>query len=45
MKQWFSVYKTADSAACKIYKELERQLKEMKPGQSPEQAIDILKTI
>ena len=32
-------------AACKIYKELERQLKEMKTGQSPEQAIDILKTI
>lgn len=32
-------------AACKIYKELERQLNEMKPGQSPEQAIDILKTI
>jgi transposase len=32
-------------AACKIYKELERQLKEKKTGQSPEQAIDILKTI
>lgn len=32
-------------AACKIYKELERQLKEMKTGQSPEQVIDILKTI
>ncbi len=32
-------------AACKIYKELERQLKEKKPEQSPEQAIDILKTI
>ena len=31
--------------ACKIYKELERQLKEKKTGQSPEQAIDILKTI
>lgn len=32
-------------AACKIYKELERQLKEKKTGQSPEQVIDILKTI
>lgn len=32
-------------AACKIYKELERQLKEKKTEQSPEQAIDILKTI
>jgi Transposase DDE domain len=32
-------------AACKIYKELERQLKEKKTGKSPEQAIDILKTI
>jgi transposase len=32
-------------AACKIYKELERQLKEKQTGQSPEQAIDILKTI
>jgi transposase len=32
-------------AACKIYKELERQLKEKKPAQSPDQAIDILKTI
>lgn len=32
-------------AACKIYKELERQLKEMQSGQSPEQVIDILKTI
>jgi transposase len=32
-------------AACKIYKELDRQLKERKTGQSPEQAIDILKTI
>lgn len=32
-------------AACKIYKELERQLKEKKSRQSPEQAIDILKTI
>lgn len=32
-------------AACKIYKELERQLKEKKTGQSAEQAIDILKTI
>jgi transposase len=32
-------------AACKVYKELERQLKEKKTGQSPEQVIDILKTI
>lgn len=32
-------------AACKIYKELERQLKEKKTGLSPEQTIDILKTI
>jgi len=32
-------------AACKIYKELERQLKEKKTGQSPEQVLDILKTI
>lgn len=32
-------------AACKIYKELERQLKEKKTGQSPEQVIDILKTV
>lgn len=32
-------------AACKIYKELERQLKEKSTGLSPEQAIDILKTI
>ncbi len=32
-------------AACKIYKELERQLKEKKIRQSPEQAIEILKTI
>jgi transposase len=32
-------------AACKIYKELERQLKEKKTGLSPEQAIEILKTI
>ena len=32
-------------AACKVYKELERQLKEKKTGKSPEQAIDILKTI
>jgi TnpA family transposase len=32
-------------AACKIYKELERQLKEKKTRQSPEQVIDILKTI
>lgn len=32
-------------AACKIYKELERQLKEKATGQSPEKAIDILKTI
>ena len=32
-------------AACKIYKELERQLKEKKTGQTPEKVIDILKTI
>lgn len=32
-------------AACKIYKELERQLKEKNTGQSPEQVLDILKTI
>ncbi len=32
-------------AACKIYKELERQLKEKKGALSPEKAIDILKTI
>lgn len=32
-------------AACKIYKELERLLKERNAGQSPEQVIDILKTI
>ena len=32
-------------AACKIYKELERQLKQKNIDQSPEQAIDILKTI
>lgn len=32
-------------AACKIYKELERQLKEKNTIQSPEQAINILKTI
>jgi len=31
--------------ACKIYKELERQLKEMKSDLNPERAIDILKTI
>ena len=31
--------------ACKIYKELERQLKEKKSSLSPEKAIDILKTI
>lgn len=31
--------------ACKIYKELERQLNEKKAGLSPEKAIDILKTI
>lgn len=31
--------------ACKIYKELERQLKEKKSALSPEKAIDILKTI
>lgn len=32
-------------AACKIYKELERQLKLKKSNYSPEQVIDILKTI
>jgi transposase len=32
-------------AACKVYKELERQLHEKKTGLSPEKAIDILKTI
>jgi transposase len=32
-------------AACKIYKELERQLKEMGSSHSPERVIDILKTI
>lgn len=32
-------------AACKLYKELERQLKVKKTGISPEKAIDILKTI
>lgn len=32
-------------AACKIYKELERQLKEKKSALSPEKVIDILKTI
>ena len=32
-------------AACKIYKELERQLKEKKTNYSPEKVIDILKTI
>ena len=32
-------------AACKIYKELERQLKERNSQWSPEKAIDILKTI
>ena len=32
-------------AACKIYKELERQPKQKNIDQSPEQAIDILKTI
>lgn len=31
--------------SCKIYKELERQLKEKKSDLSPEKAIDILKTI
>jgi len=31
--------------ACKIYKELERQLKEKKSQLSPEKVIDILKTI
>lgn len=32
-------------AACKVYKELERQLKEKESMLSPEKAIDILKTI
>lgn len=32
-------------AACKVYKELERQLKEKKSVLSPEKTIDILKTI
>lgn len=32
-------------AACKVYKELERQLKEKQSTLSPENAIDILKTI
>lgn len=32
-------------AACKIYKELERQLKEKKSSLTPEKIIDILKTI
>jgi transposase len=32
-------------AACKVYKELERQLKEKKSDLSPQKAIDILKTI
>jgi len=32
-------------AACKIYKELERQLKTNKTAQTPEQVIDIVKTI
>ncbi|MCZ2355662.1 MAG: hypothetical protein LC115_04675 [Bacteroidia bacterium] len=32
-------------AACKLYKELERQLNIKKAGISPEKAIDILKTI
>lgn len=32
-------------AACKIYKELERQLKQKQSSLSPEQVIDILKTI
>ena len=32
-------------AACKLYKELERQLNDKKAGISPEKAIDILKTI
>ena len=31
--------------ACKIYKELERQLKEKKSTLTPEKVIDILKTI
>jgi len=32
-------------AACKVYKELERQLKIKKSSLSPEKAIDIVKTI
>lgn len=32
-------------AACKVYRELERQLKEKNSGLSPEKAINILKTI
>lgn len=32
-------------AACKVYKELERQLKEKKAAYSAQQAIDIVKTI
>ena len=32
-------------SACKIYKELERQLKEKESQKSPEKVIDILKTI
>ena len=32
-------------AACKIYKELERQLKQRNSAWSPEKAIDIVKTI
>jgi transposase len=32
-------------SACKIYKELERQLKEKKSTLTPEKTIDILKTI
>lgn len=32
-------------AACKIYKELERQLKVKKSGLGPENALNILKTI
>lgn len=32
-------------AACKVYKELERQLKQKQAGKSAEQVIDILKTI
>lgn len=31
--------------ACKIYKELERQLNQMQAGKSPEQVLNILKTI